>query len=74
MQRQPLIGRQRLLDRQPRELVAELDSAPPGGKHPRGEALLQPITRLRRERLEQPQLHLARDNGERIEQPRVPRR
>ena len=67
VQRQPLIGRQRLLDRQPREFVAVAHSVPPGGKHPRGEALIQAIPGLGRERLEQPQLHLARDNGERLQ-------
>jgi hypothetical protein len=62
------VRRQRLLDREPRELVPERDRARGGREHSGGEALLEPVDRVAGERCEEPELGLRGDDCDGVEQ------
>ena len=66
MQREPACGRHGLLDRQPRELVAELHVRRSGHQHPGGEALIEPGLEPSGEPLHQRQLDLTGDDRNRV--------
>ena len=68
MERHPAMGRQRLLDGQARQLVAERDAVGLRGDHARGQALLQMVELVGRERLQEPDLGLRRRDRDRLEQ------
>ena len=59
---------ERLLDREPREVVAELDCARALSEHPRRERLFERVDVLAGERLEQPQLRARWGDRHRVEQ------
>jgi hypothetical protein len=67
VQREPAVRRDRLVDRQSRQLVPELDVRRPGDQHPRG--FVDAIGELAGERFEQPQLDGPGDDCHRVEQP-----
>ncbi len=62
------VGRHRLLDRHPLDLVAEGDSVAVDAQHPRRQALLDERQLDRRDLLEQPQLRTRRRDRDRVEQ------
>ena len=71
VQRRPAVRRQRLLDRHPRQLVAEGDAVGRRGQHPRAEALVEAGELvLAGQRVEQPQLRVGLGHGDRAEQRR----
>jgi hypothetical protein len=61
------VGRQRLLDRGARDLVAERHHIALGAQHARGDAGLEPAEVVARQRLEQPQLGALRHDRDRFE-------
>ena len=68
MERHRAIRRQRLLDGETGQLVAEGDAVGLRGDHPRGQALLEVRQIGGRQRLEQPHLGVRRHDGDRLEQ------
>ena len=64
----PAVGRERLLDRETGELVAEGDAVRVRGHDARRQALVQAVQLGRRERLEQPDLGVRRGDRDRLEQ------
>ena len=73
VQRKSPIGRKGLLDRPPSELVAEGDSLPLAGQHPRGQALLEAVDGIGRQCLQQPELDQWRRDRRRLHQRPRPR-
>ena len=72
VQVEPAVRCDRLLDRDPREIVAERDVSVARSQHARREAFVDPVTELAGNRFEQPQLDLSGNDRDRLEQP--PRR
>ena len=68
MQPDPAVERDRLLDREPGEIVAERDAGRLRREHSRGQAFLEPADRFPRERLEQPELGALRHDRDGVEQ------
>ena len=57
----------RILDGEPRELVAERDRAPLGAQHAGREAGIDVLDLIRHDLVEQPHLDMRRDDGDRLE-------
>src|SRR5262249_58270790 len=70
----PAVRRQRLLDGERRELVAERNGLVGRGEHPRGEAGLQLVEEVARNPLEEPELGLRRGDGDDVQRPAGARR
>ncbi len=68
MEAQPASRLERLLDREPRQVVAELDRTRALSEHPRRERLLEGADVLARQRFEEPQLGARRGDGDGVEQ------
>ena len=62
------VGSDRALQREARELVPERDRTRPGPHDARGERLVQGVKLTRRERVEQDEVRLSRDDGDGVEQ------
>jgi len=62
-------GRDRLLDRQAGQVVAEGDRRAGSSQHARAKALVQAPQQVAGERLQQPELNVAGDDRHRVEQP-----
>jgi hypothetical protein len=63
----PIRG-ERILDRQPRELVPESHASGDRCEHARRESLLESVDRVADKRIKEPELGLARHDGHRVEQ------
>ena len=72
MQASPPARRDGALEREPRELVAERDRLSVLAEHAGGKAAVELLQLVRRNRLEQPELRLPRDERDDVEQ--APRR
>jgi hypothetical protein len=68
MQRQPVSGRDRLLDREARQLMPEVDVRMAGDEHARGQALVNTLDEIAGKRLQQPQRHVPGDDRDSLEQ------
>ena len=68
VQLEPAMRVDRLLDREPRELVPERDSLGLEPEHPGGEALVERADGFAGDRLQQPQLGARRHDRDRIEE------
>ena len=68
VQRAAHVRRERLLDRDPRELVPERDARPNRVEHAARQAFLE-LVEVARERVEQPEIHRPRDDRRGIERP-----
>jgi hypothetical protein len=68
MKRPLAVGRDRFLDRQPRELVSKRDASVRGGDDPRCRALGEMLDLLGRELIQKPELTATWDHRDRVEQ------
>ena len=69
MQCEPAVGRDRVLDRQPCELVAKRDMRPTRDQHPGAETLLEAFDVLGQQQFKQPEIDVTRDHRDRLKQP-----
>ena len=68
VERQAPVRRQRVLDRDARDLVAEADGVALRAQHPRGQAFVEVVELALGERVEQPQLGARRRDGDGVQQ------
>ncbi len=69
MKDNPTVRSDRLLDREPRQLVPKSQVRGSGNQHSRSKALLDLIDELGDQRLQQEQIDLPRNNRDRLKQP-----
>ena len=68
MERDPPVGKQGVLDRDPRDLVPEGDAVTLGAEHAGAQACLEVLEVAGGDRLEQPELRARRDDRGRLEE------